>query len=100
MFSNINIIAKQICPSDADIDYKKQFIHFKKTGNSKQSYLAGNACTELTDFFDRCFMDNGFKIKDEAKGCLIDTFGEIIRNAEEHSSNTIDNWNVIGCYSN
>jgi len=99
LFSNINIIAKQICPSDADIDYKKQFIHFKKTGNSKQSYLAGNACTELTDFFDRCFMDNGFKIKDEAKGCLIDTFGEIIRNAEEHSSNTIDNWNVIGCYS-
>nr|WP_314991882.1 hypothetical protein [uncultured Treponema sp.] len=99
LFSTINIIAKQICPSYADISYKKQFIHFKKAGNSMKPYLAGNACTELADFFDRCFIDNGFKIKDEAKGYLIDTFGEIIRNAEEHSSNNIDNWNVIGCYS-
>lgn len=98
-FSHINIISKQICPSDADYDYKKRFILFQKNGNSQLEYLAGNACTELTEFFDKCFKANGFSIKDEAKGYLIDIFGEIIRNTEEHSSNGKNGWNVIGCYS-
>jgi hypothetical protein len=98
-FSHINIISKQICPKDADFDYKKRFILFQKSGNAKLEYLAGNACTELTEFFDKCFKANGFSIKDEAKGYLIDIFGEIIRNTEEHSSNNTDDWNVIGCYS-
>lgn len=99
LFSTLGIAVKQICPEHADFNYEKQFIHFKKNGNATKPYLAGNACTELTDFFDKCFMDNGFEIKEEAKGFLIDLFGEIIRNAEEHSENNSDDWNVIGCYS-
>jgi hypothetical protein len=99
LLHELNITRSQLSPDLIDKDYSNKYITFKKFGNSNKRYLAGNASTELVDYFDNCFSENKLQIKKEAKGNLVDCFGEIIKNAEEHSGEKPTDWIVLGCYS-
>jgi hypothetical protein len=93
-----NVNTSKLFPLKADSDFGKKYIILKREGTSRKEYLAGNASTDMVDFFNKCFNNNGFKINDSAKSNLVDCFGEIIRNAEEHSGKNETKWIILGCY--
>jgi hypothetical protein len=99
LLAELNITNHQLFPSLADRDYTSKYITYKKHGTSYKNYLAGNASTELVDYFDSCFKENDLRIKESAKSSLVDCFGEIIKNAEEHSGEKPTEWVVLGCYT-
>jgi hypothetical protein len=99
ILAELNITNHQLFPNLADRDYTSKYITYKKYGTSYKSYLAGNASTELVTYFDNCFKENKLKIKEDAKTSLVDCFGEIIKNAEEHSGENPTEWVVLGCYA-
>jgi len=99
LLNELNITKHKLFPDLADRDYIDKYITFKKDGASLKSYLAGNTSTELVNYFDKCFNENGLRIKDNAKSDLMDCFGEIIKNAEEHSGKETTEWIVRGCYT-
>jgi hypothetical protein len=95
----LNIKHHHLFSDKADKDYTNKYLTFKRNGSSYKRYLAGNVSTELVNYFDKCFNENNFEIKEEAKSDLVDCFGEIIKNAEEHSGKKETDWIVLGCYS-
>ena len=96
----LNITKHKLFPELADSDYTNKYITYKKIGTSKETYSAGNASTELVNYFNNCFIANNLQIKDDETKCnLADCFGEIIKNAEEHSGIKPTEWIVLGCYS-
>jgi hypothetical protein len=99
LLQELNISNHNLFPDRADKDYYKKYITYKEQGSSDKKYLAGNVSTKLVQYFDSCFRENGFSIKEEPKANLIDCFGEIIKNAEEHSGEVTTRWNVLGCYN-
>jgi len=99
LLNELNITHHNLFPDKADKDYSDKYITYKKRGTSDKKYLAGNASTELVNYFNKCFIENNFKIIDEAKTSLMDCFGEIIKNAEEHSGRKQTEWTVLGCYN-
>ena len=99
LLHELNIKKHKLFPNLADRDYTSKYITFKRDGTSLKAYSAGNASTELVKYFDNCFNENELKIKDDAKGNLADCFGEIIKNAEEHSGKSTTEWIVLGCYT-
>jgi hypothetical protein len=99
LLAELNIINHQLFPNLADRDYTSKYITYKKYGTSYKNYLAGNASTELVNYFDSCFRENQLRIKEDAKSSLVDCFGEIIKNAEEHSGKKPTEWVVLGCYT-
>jgi hypothetical protein len=95
----LNIKHHHLFPEKADKDYTNKYLTFKQIGSSYKDYLAGNVSAELVNYFNKCFNENNFKIKEEAKSDLVGCFGEIIKNAEEHSGNEKTDWIVLGCYT-
>ncbi len=81
-----------------DIDYQSKYLGCKINGNSRELFRGGNASTELANYFNTCFLHNGFYIKEEALADLTASLGEIIKNAEEHSGREITDWSVLGFY--
>jgi len=83
-----------------DKDYKDKFETLKFKGSSKASHLKSNAATELAAYFGRCYRHNNYLLSDDVMGNLADAFGEIIGNAEEHSSQNGNSvtWHAMGCY--
>lgn len=98
LLDELGMVHHSLFPDRADIDYKEKYITYKKVGSSTQKYAAGNASTELTQYFDSCLCENGFRIAEAAKSNLVDCFGEIIKNAEEHAGTKTTIWHVLGCY--
>jgi hypothetical protein len=84
-----------------DPDYKLKYETFKYSGSSNYSYLKGNAASGLSEYFKKCLKYNNYILSDEGQAFLADVFGEIIGNAEEHSSKDSGEvfWNVLGCYN-
>jgi len=82
-----------------DLDYKKNYRTVKFTGESLHTYQKSVASVKLTEYFDQCFKDNNLELKEDAKTNLIDVFGEIIGNAEEHCGIANGMWHVLGCYN-
>lgn len=81
-----------------DYDYKNKYETYKFKGFSNKNHLKGNASTGLAGYFNKCFRYSKLELTDVAFGRLAGAFGEIIGNAEEHSRNSITEWNVLGCY--
>jgi hypothetical protein len=52
----------------------------------------------LVEYFNSCFKHNHLQIKEEARLELVNKFGEIIGNAEEHAGNDGGGWVALGCY--
>lgn len=80
-----------------DPDYKTKFKHFKAAGSKKITYRKGNACTELVNYFDNCLSYFHKKLTKDGREKLVDAFGEIIGNAEEHGGTEVE-WHVLGCF--
>jgi hypothetical protein len=84
--------------SKIDNDYKIKYLTIKKEGSKKQPFKKSEASTGLVDYFNQCFNYNGLQITDSAKRSLVETFGEIIGNAEEHCEIENGKWYALGCY--
>ena len=84
-----------------DIDYKTKYLTFKYSGNSQTGYMKSNGATGLAKYFRQCFEHNNYVLDSVAEATLIDAFGEIIGNAEEHSRKDGNGvfWQVLGCYN-
>lgn len=80
-----------------DFDYEKKFKHFRMSGSKQISYRKGNASTALVDYFNTClgFIHKELTIPGRTK--LVDAFGEIIGNSEEHGGIDVE-WQVLGCF--
>ena len=99
LLDELKIKHHNLFPDKADNDYLSKYIVYKKPGCSINVFDAGNASSEIVDYFDKCFNENGFMIKIDPKTDLINCFGELIKNAEEHSGADITSWYVLGCYN-
>jgi hypothetical protein len=86
----------QIIPS-CDPDYENKFKHFKRSGTRAIPYKKGNACTELVEYFNSCLGFFNKQLTHTGRIKLVDAFGEIIDNAEEHGGQEVE-WHVLGCF--
>jgi hypothetical protein len=99
LLDELQIHNHNLFPEKADIDYSTKYITYKKIGSSEKTYEAGNASTEIVEYFNKCFVENGFRIRNTPRYKLVDCYGEIIKNAEEHSGVDKTVWYVLGCYN-
>lgn len=90
---------KKISSDVIDHDYMEKYEIHKFAGRSDEEHLAGNASTQLADYFDSCLKHNGFKFKSRAKEKFAGTISEIICNAEEHGGENPVLWHTLGCYN-
>lgn len=80
-----------------DLDYFEKYKLFKFKGNKTEKWRKSNAATELTSYLNTCLKHCGKQLTDHGFTELINSFGEIIGNAEEHVPNNID-WHVAACF--
>jgi hypothetical protein len=95
-FREMGIGYAQIAKS-VDFDYANKFKLFRKSGSKSVSHLKGNAATELVAYFNSCLNHLGKRLTKVGGGKLVDAFGEIIGNAEEHGGDGVQ-WHVSGCF--
>jgi hypothetical protein len=98
LLKELNISAIHFTTGQVDFDYKDKYLTFKCQGSKKQNFKKSEASTGLVNYFNGCFNYNGLQITEEGRSTLVDTFGEIIGNAEEHCGNEDGNWFALGCY--
>jgi hypothetical protein len=81
-----------------DEDYENKYFTIKIDGSKRQSFKKSEASTDLVSYFNKCFNSNDLQIAETARQSLVETFGEIIGNAEEHCGNINGTWHSLGCY--
>jgi hypothetical protein len=81
----------------ADLAYSSKYPATALLGNKNFPHRKGIAATGLTDYFDKCLKFSNKQITITGRARLIEAFGELIGNAEEHISEP-NNWHVLGCY--
>jgi hypothetical protein len=84
-------------PDACDPDYERKYRHFKMSGSKRTPHVKGNACTELVNYFQTCLGHVGGGLTVVGQSKLVDAFGEIIGNAEEHGGDEVE-WHVLGCF--
>jgi hypothetical protein len=99
LLQELGVNASDVKNAKIDNDYKSKYVTLKRTGTKNKSYQKGESCVSLVNYFDSCFNHNGLQITSEGKEKLIDMFGEIIGNAEEHCDNSYGKWYALGCYN-
>lgn len=85
-----------------DNDYKTKFETFKFFGHDRKSFLKAECAGKLALYFDKCLKHNNRVMPEDALGLLIDAFGEILGNAEEHSKfkqEDIVQWHAFGSFN-
>lgn len=91
-----------VAPGFVDSGYKTKFEIFKFNGSNAKANNKGDAASGLARYFKKCFYHKNHELNQEGESFLADVFGEIIGNAEEHSSDQNQNtvcWSVLGCYN-
>jgi hypothetical protein len=81
-----------------DLDYLDKYISYKNDSSVEIVDKKAQASIGLTDYFDKCLRLNGKVIETKVRATLIDAFGELLGNAEEHCGETSPRWFVRGCY--
>lgn len=95
IFKELGIDTKKI--NNLDWSYETKFKSFKRIHSKGNPVLKSNAATELTKYFDDCLRHVGGELTDEGVTYLVDSIGELLGNAEEHSG--VDkNWKILGCF--
>lgn len=74
-----------------------QFLLFHKTGSSTDPAAKGSVSIALTSYFDKSLRSSGKMLSNYGRGKLVDAFGEILGNAEEHPGAGLE-WTVLGCF--
>lgn len=96
LLKELGINPEQISQS-LDWAYERKFRSFKRIHSAEDPALKSNASTELAEYFNSCLSEVGFRLTMDGRVNLINSFSELLGNAEEHSG-VDSNWSVLGCF--
>lgn len=99
LLNKLGISSNKLDLNSFDYDYSQKYYSFSSEGNKSKPYTKGQASTYLVNYFQKCFGHKSLSIVEKAQANLIEAFGEIIANAEEHGLNENDNWHVRGFFN-
>ncbi len=94
----LNIDARKFGQSLIDFDYATKYVTFKIEGSRSREHMMSVASYTLMRYFNACFNHNGMEIEKDTQNRLVESIGEIIGNAEEHSGDEDSKWYALGCY--
>jgi len=85
----------------ADQSCLDMFVIFKENGSRLEEFKKSQATSGLVDFFNKSFNENNLQLTEDGASKLLETFGEIVDNAEAHCGpfNQNGKWHCLGCYS-
>lgn len=98
MLKELGIKRGSFSEDTVDYDYNEKYLTLKIEGSKRTPMKKAEASTQLVEYFNACFEYNRLEITETARSNLVERFGEIMGNAEEHCGDDEGKWYALGCY--